>query len=146
MAPHIDPPTHQNPFFHSFFPSTFSNSIPLHPPHPRITNFISTSIPSIFHHFFQPFRPLFRIFNQPATWPPRVQIFSIPLLYEHTNSPRPPKSHRFPLKTSTDFATFFTSPLTVNPSPAPRGRPRGCPGGSTVEAMDHLPILRCARI
>ena len=106
MAPHIYPPIHQNPIFHSFFPTTFSNSIPLLPPHPRITKYFLNEHTINFPPLFPTFQTSCSHFQPANHLPPSVPFFN-----EQTNSPRPQKSHHFPLKNSTDFATFFTSPL-----------------------------------
>ena len=45
---------------------------------------------------------------------PSVQIFSVPFFNEHTNSPRPKKSHHFLSKTQ-QILPFFTNPLRTAP-------------------------------
>ena len=110
LAPHIDPPpTHQNPIFHSFFPTAFSNSIPLHPPHPRITKYFLNEHTINFPPFFQLVRPFSHF--QPANHLQASKSSASHFSTSTTNSPHPQKSHHFPLKNSTDFATFFSSPL-----------------------------------
>ena len=96
MAPHIYPPIHQNPIFHSFFPTTFSNSIPLHPTHSRITKYFLNEHTINFPPLFPTFQTSFSHFQPANHLPPSVQIFSIPFFNEHTNSPRPPPKKNAP--------------------------------------------------
>ena len=114
MAPHIDPPIHQNPIFHSFFPTTFSNSIPLHPPHPRITKYFLNEHTINFPPVCPTIKTSFSHFQPASHLPPSVQIFSVPFFNEHTNSPRPKKSHHFLSKTQ-QILPFFTNPLRTAP-------------------------------
>ena len=99
MAPHIDPRTHQNSIFHSCFPTTFSNRIPLHPPHPRITKYCLNEQTINFPPLFTTFQTSFRIFNQPTTRP-QASKSSASHLSTHSPTALTPKNRTiFPSKT-----------------------------------------------
>ena len=104
MAPHIGPPQHQTPFFTHFSQLLSPTAYHFFLRTPESPNIFSMTIN--FPPLFPTFQTSFSHFQPANHLPPSVPFFN-----EHTNSPRPQKSHHFPLKNSTDFATFFTSPL-----------------------------------
>ena len=108
-APHIDPHTHQNPIFHSFFRTTFSNSIPLHPPHPRITKYFLNAHTINFPPLFPTCQTSLSHFQPTSHLPPSVQIFTIQF---STSTPTsPPKIAPFSLQTLNRFCHLLHQPL-----------------------------------
>ena len=91
MAPHIYPPTHQNPIFHSFFPTTFSNSIPLPPPHPRITKYCLNEHTINFPPFFPTFQTSFFAFSTSKPLAPKRPNLQRPIFQRAHQQPSPSK-------------------------------------------------------